>query len=181
MKDGWSLPMVRQKTSSRSWTFWIPLTQPCRLSWCLYIMCICTLTPHSTRTAHRRAVDLCTQPFALENCVWSPVSLKALAFDSQTVDTDHQGALLTLLVPKCCPSSCQHVCSFKLLLCQLKTPLYLPVLIAWCFILLEMVWPVGLNDWHVLKGASQSPSITHTSTFQSFSYKSWHQNVSSTS
>lgn len=45
-----------------------PLTQLCRWSWCLYIMCICTLTSHSNYTACPCAVDLCTRPFALEKC-----------------------------------------------------------------------------------------------------------------
>lgn len=64
---------------------------------------LCTITSHSTHTACPCAVYLCTRPFALESCLRLPVSLEASAFDSQTVATDHQGALLTSLVPKCCP------------------------------------------------------------------------------
>lgn len=37
-------------------------------------MCICTLTSHSTHTACPCAIDLWTQPFALENCVTSCIS-----------------------------------------------------------------------------------------------------------
>lgn len=35
---------------------------------------------------------------------------------------DHQGALLTSLVPKCCPSSCQHICSSEITLRRHDTP-----------------------------------------------------------
>lgn len=135
-------------------------------------MCICTLTSHSTHTACPCAVDLCTRPFALENCVWLPVSVEALAFDSQTVDTDHHGALLTLLVPKCCPSSCQHSCSSETTLCQLnstqhKTMLYLPDLYSLMF--------HSVGDFKVLEICTNvhHPFLHNTplTTFQSFS--SW--------
>ncbi len=122
--------MLKRKTERKDLCyeglFGKPLTQLCRWSWCLYIMCICTLTSHSNYTACPCAVALCTRPFALEKCVWFPVSLEALASDCQTIDTDHQGALLTWLVPKCCPRSCHHISSSRITLCQLNTR-HLPI------------------------------------------------------
>lgn len=168
-----------RKTSSLSRTFWKPLTQLCRWSWCLYIMCICTLTSHSTLTACPCAVDLCTRPFALENCVWLPVSLEALAFDSQTVDTDHQGALLTLLVPKCCPGSCQHICSSEITLCQLNTRhrRIFQSFIAWCVILLEISkWVLEIcTNVHAPPFSPPPPSITHLTNFSVVFIVSWHK------
>lgn len=98
-------------------------------------MCIlCTITSHSTHAACPCAVDLCTRPFALESCLWLPVSLEASAFDSQTVATDHQGALPHLARTKVLPS--QHSCSSETTLCQLNTRhcYIFQSFIAWCFI-----------------------------------------------
>lgn len=155
------------KTSLLSRTFWKPLTQLCRWSWCLYIMCICTLTSHSTHTACPRAVDLCFWPFALENCVWLPVSLEALAFDSQTVDTDHQRALLTLLVPKSCHSSCQHICSSELTLCRLDTRHFQSFITS----IFHSIGDFKVSTWDMHKCACTPPSITHTSQLFSHFYR----------
>lgn len=64
---------------------------------------------HVNFTQYSHGLFMCCLTFTLNFLLWEtlcklPVSAEALASDSQTVVTDHQGALLSLLVPKCCPS-----------------------------------------------------------------------------
>lgn len=140
-----------------------PLTQLCRWSWCLYIMCICTLTSHSNYTACPCAVDLCTQPFALEKCVIARISWS-----------------LGIWEPNCwygSPGSSAHLARTKVLPQKLstnlflwdhplptqhKTPLYLPVLLAWCFILLE------ISKWVLEICTNVHPPLFHNTHLRTF-------------
>lgn len=146
-------------------------------------MCICTLTSHSTHTACPCAVDLCTQPFALENCLWLPVSSWSLG------NLTAKPLLIQITRELCSPCSYQSAAPVvvntsvppRSPLCQLythKTLLYLlPVLYSLIF---HSVGDFQVNNRDMRRGACMhSPSInththtcahTHPTTFQSFSW-----------